>query len=266
MIVTSAQIPPSDAPHKTLQRLLPRLEQRFAPHLAPEEWEAFSRRLRSHFAELFAALIQLYGQQYDFFFHLESLLATVTEMWTQRHSDLKALDAMREVDPDWFRSNRMVGAMCYVDLFAGNLSGLIEKVPYLTELGITYLHLMPLFKVPEGDNDGGYAVSDYRQVDDRLGTMDQLSDLAQLLRHHGISLVLDFVLNHTSDEHEWAQRACAANKSTRTSIACSPIELCPTPTNAIYPPFFPTITPARLRIIAKSRNGFGRRFTTINGT
>jgi amylosucrase len=239
MTVTTAHFLPHDAAHKTLQRLIPRLEQRFAHQLAPEEWEDFSRRLRSHFPDLFAALMQLYGQQYDFFFHLESILVTITEKWNERPGELKALDAMREVDPDWFRSNRLVGAMCYVDLFAGDLSGLIERIPYLTELGITYLHLMPLFKVPEGDNDGGYAVSDYRQVDERLGTMEQLVEVAQLLRHHGISLALDFVLNHTSDEHEWAQRAAGGEVEYQSLYRMFPNRTLPD----AYEDYLPTVFP-----------------------
>jgi amylosucrase/maltose alpha-D-glucosyltransferase/alpha-amylase len=101
----------------------------------------------------------------------------------------------------------MIGAMCYVDLFAGDLAGLRERIPYLTGLGVNYLHLMPVFKVPAGDNDGGYAVSSYREVNPALGTMDQLAGLASELRHHGVSLCLDFVFNHTSDEHAWARRA-----------------------------------------------------------
>ena len=104
------------------------------------------------------------------------------------------------------------GGVCYVDLFAGDLSGLRAKLPYLKELGLTYLHLMPLFKAPEGDSDGGYAVSDYREVDPRLGVMDDLRALATELRQHGISLVLDFVFNHTSDEHRWAQAAQAGDE------------------------------------------------------
>ncbi len=197
---------------KTLSRLLPRLENRFKGHLEPEVWEDYSRRLSKNFPQLFGCLHHLYGHLYDFFFHVESILISTTELWISRNDELKALDALREMHPDWFQSNRMVGAMCYVDLYADNLTGLKERVGYLKELGITYLHLMPLFKVPEGDNDGGYAVSDYREVDPRLGTMQELSELAQLLRHHGISLCIDFVFNHTSEEHEWAQRALAGEK------------------------------------------------------
>ena len=149
----------------------------------------------------------LYREHYDFFYHLESILASATEMWIQRPKELMALDALRETDPQWFQSQRMIGAMCYVDLFAGDLAGLRERIPYLTGLGVNYLHLMPVFKVPAGDNDGGYAVSSYREVNPALGTMDQLAGLASELRHHGVSLCLDFVFNHTSDEHAWARRA-----------------------------------------------------------
>lgn len=191
----------------SLRRLLPRLESRFAAQVDVDEWQGYLFRLREHFPRLFAGLHGLYGNQYDFFYHLESILASATGMWIERSAELKALDALRESDPHWYQSHRLVGAMCYVDLFALDLQGLRERIPYLSELGVNYLHLMPLFKVPEGDNDGGYAVSSYREVDADLGSMQELADLAAELRHHGMSLCLDFVFNHTSDEHEWARRA-----------------------------------------------------------
>jgi amylosucrase/maltose alpha-D-glucosyltransferase/alpha-amylase len=97
-------------------------------------------------------------------------------------------------------------------LFAGDLEGLRQRIPYLSEMGITYLHLMPIFKVPAGDNDGGYAVSSYREVEQDLGTMEDLANLATELRHHGMSLVVDFIFNHTSDEHPWAKQALAGDK------------------------------------------------------
>ncbi len=196
----------------SLTRLLPRIEARFRGDTDPIEWEAYLARLKRHFPRLFRSLFRLYGKQYDFFYHLENILASATEMWLSRPAELKALDALREADPDWFQSNRMVGTMCYVDLFAGDIEGLRERIGYLSELGITYLHLMPVFRAPAGDNDGGYAVSSYREVEPRLGTMEQLAELATELRHHGISLTLDFVFNHTADEHEWAQRALAGER------------------------------------------------------
>lgn len=192
---------------KTLRRLLPQLEREFSDRADPEEWNAYVRRLRHYFPRLFARLYQLYHKHYDFYFHMEAIVRTTTEMWMQRPVELKAQDALREADPYWYQSQRMVGAMCYVDLFAGDLSKIREKIPYLTEMHVTYLHLMPIFRSPEGDNDGGYAVSSYREISPPLGTMEELADLATHLRHHGISLCLDFIFNHTSDEHEWAQRA-----------------------------------------------------------
>jgi amylosucrase len=195
-----------------MRRLFPRIESRFRERTEAVEWEAYTARLRRHFPRLFERLHGLYGDDHDFYYHLESILASATEMWLDRPAELKALDAMREADPHWYQSNRMVGAMCYVDLFGGDLQGLRQRIPYLSELGITYLHLMPVFEVPAGDNDGGYAVNSYRKVEPRLGTMEDLAELATELRHHGISLTLDFVFNHTSDEHEWAKQALAGDR------------------------------------------------------
>jgi amylosucrase len=203
------------ATHLTLNRLLPRLEQDYAAAFPAGEWDTFRRRLDAHFPNLFRLLLELYGQQYDFYYQLEQILALAAQSWLARPADLKALDAAREQQPAWFQSEKMLGGVCYVDLFAGDLSRLRAKIPYFQELGLTYLHLMPLFDAPEGDSDGGYAVSDYRTVDPRLGTMDDLRALAADLRAAGISLVLDFIFNHTSDEHRWAKAALAGDPDAR---------------------------------------------------
>jgi glycosidase len=197
----------------TLDRLIPRLETRFSSYKnqKPKEWGIFIERLETHFGDLFAILLHLYSEQYDFFYHMEELLASITQFWIERPAALKELDLAREANPDWFQSNEMLGGVCYVDLFAGDLAGIQEKITYFKELGLTYLHLMPLFKVPEGENDGGYAISSYREVDPGLGTMAELKALATNLREEGISLVVDFVFNHTSDEHQWALRAKAGH-------------------------------------------------------
>lgn len=191
----------------SLRRLLPGLERAFQNRADEAEWDHYEQRLGQHFPRFFACFHALYGKEYDFFFYLNEVLHAATALWHERPDELKALDALRETDPHWYTSRRMVGAMCYTDLFAGDLQRMRTRVPYLKELGITYLHLMPVYEVPEGDSDGGYAVSSFRDVRADLGTMDDLAALATELRHHGISLVLDFVLNHTSDEHEWAERA-----------------------------------------------------------
>ena len=204
---------PTNAFERTYLRLLPRLEARFAAYASqnPSEWQAFLVRLQQQFPRLFDLLINLYGDQYDFFFYLEVLLYSLAEAWIARPSELKALDESRQKNLDWYQSNQMMGGVCYVDLFAGDLEGVRRRIPYFQELGLTYLHLMPLFRGPEGENDGGYAISSYREVDPKLGTLTELSNLASELRHNGISLVVDFVFNHTSNEHEWARRAAAGD-------------------------------------------------------
>jgi glycosidase len=194
---------------KSLGRLTPRIE----PLLKPAERPAFMKRLDTYFPVIFHLLYDLYGQQYDFFYHLEQIITAAAQFYSARPSDLKALDDAREAQPDWFQSENMVGGVCYVDLFAGNLKGIRAKIPYFQELGLTYLHLMPLFRAPEGESDGGYAVSSYREVNPSLGTMKDLAKLAAELRAVGISLVIDFVFNHTSNEHDWAKAALAGDET-----------------------------------------------------
>ena len=193
----------------TFRRLFPRLQEACTNSISadPKGWEEFSERLQRHFPSLFQHYLALYGDRYDFFFHMEDLLLSLARAWFQRPDDLRQLDEARERNPLWFQSNQMLGGVCYVDLFANNLEGIKSKIPYFKELGLTYLHLMPLFRAPEEENDGGYAVSSYREVHPPLGTMEQLAALAQDLREAGISLVVDLVFNHTSDEHIWAERA-----------------------------------------------------------
>jgi amylosucrase len=190
----------------SFERILPRLRERF-PQVSEGDWEIFTLRMKQYFQPLFSHLYDLYSGHYDFFYHLEQILISATKMWVDRPNELKGLDAQREADPTWYQSNQMIGYIVYADRFAGDLSGIRNRIPYLKELGVTYLHVMPPFKCPEGDSDGGYAISSYREVDPKLGTMEDLADLASDLRHHGISLCLDFVYNHTSDEHEWARKA-----------------------------------------------------------
>jgi amylosucrase len=195
-------------------RLLPRLEAGLSDYIStdPKGWKVFLERLQKYFPSLFGLYFDLYSTHYDFFFHLEDLLISLVHAWFQRPVDLRELDEARESNPLWFQSNEMLGGVCYVDLFADNLEGVKSILPYFKELGLTYLHLMPLFKAPEGENDGGYAVSSYREVNPSLGTMEQLASLAQELRSAGISLVVDLVFNHTSDEHNWAEYAKSGDR------------------------------------------------------
>jgi amylosucrase len=172
---------------------------------------AFMARAERHLPALDAELRKLYGGRDDYDGFLVDLLALAARHWRQRSASLKTLDLQRESDPDWFQSERMLGGVCYVDLFAGDLRGIEAQIPYFKELGLSYLHLMPPFDCPEPHSDGGYAVSSYRRIKPQLGTIDDMRRLATRLRREGISLVLDFVFNHTSDEHDWARAAKAGD-------------------------------------------------------
>ncbi len=173
------------------------------------DWESFEARLDTEFARLQSLFHRIYGPGADA--ELLQVVLDAAASWQDRPADLKAIDASRAMASDWFSSHRMLGGVCYVDLYAGSLAGLRERIPYFRELGLTYLHLMPLFLAPEDNSDGGYAVSSYREVDPSLGTMDELADLARELRGNGIALVVDFIFNHTSNEHAWARRAVACD-------------------------------------------------------
>ncbi|TRY29877.1 alpha-amylase family protein [Aliiglaciecola sp. M165] len=171
----------------------------------------FMARINEHFPRLFSLLFDIYGQRYDFYYYLNQLVISLANGFSERSRKLKNKDKKRLSDPLWYKNQNMLGMACYVDLFAGDLKGLVAKIPYLQSLGVTYLHLMPLYDSPKGDSDGGYAVSDYRKVNESLGSSADLEKLAKALSDKGISLVLDFVFNHTSDEHQWAKLAKAGH-------------------------------------------------------
>lgn len=171
----------------------------------------FLPHVEAHLPRLHDLFVQLYGERPDGRERLASVVDLARRSWALRPTELKAIDRERESAPGWFESERMLGGVCYVDRYAGGLSGIRDAIPYFQELGLTYLHLMPLFESPEGNSDGGYAVSSYRRVNPKLGTMQELAELAANLRRAGISLVVDFIFNHTSNEHRWARKAIAGD-------------------------------------------------------
>ncbi len=167
----------------------------------------FEERLARHLDELKWLYCELYPE--DGFSYLCGRLKARYE---ERRASLKKLDAVRESDPDWYKRNDMVGMMMYTEAFAGNLKGVEKRLPYIQECGVNYLHLMPLLDSPEGKSDGGYAVADFGKVRPDLGTMEDLAALTEGCQKKGLSVCLDFVMNHTSEEHEWAKRARAGEK------------------------------------------------------
>ena len=177
----------------------------------------YNTQLEQNMANLTELLFSLYGKRWDFYQIMNRLEKIMSDANMAREKSLIKLDdqaikaAQSGID-FWYQSEKTVGMMLYVDLFAGNLRALVEKIPYFEELGVNYVHLMPLFDCPKGENDGGYAISSYRKVQPRLGTIEDLKFVADEFHKKGIRLVLDFVFNHTSDEHEWALKAKKGDK------------------------------------------------------
>ena len=165
--------------------------------------EIFQKRLERHHDELRWLYMELYNND-DMFAELSSQLY---EYYIQRGQQLKERDALREQEPDWYKKNDILGMMMYIDNFAGNLKGVEEKLDYLKQCQVNYIHLMPFLDTPKGRSDGGYAVSDFRKVQPELGTMDDLESLTQACHEKGMNVCMDFVMNHTSEDHEWAVRA-----------------------------------------------------------
>lgn len=164
----------------------------------------FEQRLSQYYDELKWLYYELYGGDKKAFDYFCSMLR---KCWDERDETLKELDQAREKVPDWYAGNDILGMMMYTECFAKNLQGVKNNLDYIQECGVSYLHLMPLLDTPKGRSDGGYAVSDFRKVRPDLGTVEDLAELSAKCHSLGISLCLDFVMNHTSEEHEWARRA-----------------------------------------------------------
>ena len=175
-----------------------------------ETWEKeFRTRLGRHYDEM----KWLYAELYHNDQHAFDYFCTMLHDYYQQRSDiLKEWDQAREMVPDWYKGNEMLGMLMYTNCFAGTLKGVKSHLDYIKECGVNYVHLMPLLQSPKGRSDGGYAVSDFRKVEPELGTMEDLSDLATECHNKGMSVCLDFVMNHTSEDHEWAQRAKKGEK------------------------------------------------------
>ena len=167
----------------------------------------YCERLARHLDELKWLYCELYQDNPYVTMHLNDLLKVLKKFYDMRGDALKESDLKREKDPTWYKRNDLTGMMMYVNAFAGTLSNLESKLDYVQECNINYLHLMPLLDSPKGRSDGGYAVADFRKVQEELGTMDDFADLTAACHKRGINVCLDFVMNHTSEDHEWAKRA-----------------------------------------------------------
>jgi len=207
------------------------------------EADAFLARLETLAFDITGPLGQVYGGVADTGKLATRLVLDALQAAAARPPELRRLDRRREIDPAWFQRSRMIGYVCYADRFAGSLAGIRRHLDYLVELGVTYLHLMPLLRPREGESDGGYAVADYGQVDPRVGTMDDLQALAADLRERGIALCVDLVLNHTAREHEWARKAMAGEPGFREMYLVYPDRTEPDAYERTLPEVFPDHAP-----------------------
>ena len=168
-----------------------------------KEEPVYQKRLSRHHDELRWLYMELYDNDSMF----AELSDKMLQFYQERNQQLKADDRRRESDPNWYKKNDMLGMMFYIDNFAGNMKGVESKLDYIEQCNANYIHLMPFLDTPEGRSDGGYAVSDFRRVQKKLGSMDDLDSLTAACHKRGINVCMDFVMNHTSEEHEWAKKA-----------------------------------------------------------
>lgn len=196
--------------HSLLNEILDELQLNM--HERRRDLQHFYTRLGANFYAIHNLFERLYGQREDFKFQMTRLVDTLAKRYMNRPRELKDLDIAREKDHNWFLSQNWVGMALYSAGFAGNLQNLAANTTYFQELGVNLVHIMPILKCPVGKSDGGYAVSNFREIDERVGTLADLQAISDEFRKRDILLVLDVVVNHTSDEHEWARKAIAGDE------------------------------------------------------
>ena len=176
--------------------------------MANKKDTVFQKRFERHAEELKELYLSLYGSDAMY----AELCEKMEQFYLEREEQLKMTDSVREKDSDWYKKNDMLGMMFYIDNFAGNMKGVQEKLDYIEKCNVNYIHLMPFLDTVEGRSDGGYAVADFRKVQEKLGTMEDLENLTAACHKKDINVCMDFVMNHTSEDHEWAKRARAGEK------------------------------------------------------
>jgi amylosucrase len=255
---SAARVAPAERPAppavRTEQDALRRCEALLADRLPDlgRDRDACRLRLRHYWPDLWAGLHGPYGEHPDFPAFLERLAVVLADAVAGRSDDLRLLDLDRTIAPDWVQRPDTVGYVAYADRFAGSLAGVAERLDYLEELGVRYLHLMPLLQPRPGDSDGGYAVADYRAVDPRLGTIDDLERLCARLRARGMSLCVDLVLNHCAAEHEWALAARRGDPEYEALFHVFPDRTLPDAYERTLPEVFPDFAPGSFSLIPET--------------
>ena len=186
---------------------------------------------------------ELYGHRADKESMFNRVISIIAKAYQERSSAMKEKDDEKEEQGNWFLSNKIAGMSLYVDRFCGNLENLSNKLSYFRKLGVNFLHLMPIFQSPDGESDGGYAVSDFRNVDKRFGTLDTLKNIQQKMDSEDMFLMLDIVLNHTSHHHDWAKRAKAGDPVYQDYFYMYDDRRIPDQFDAAMPDIFPESSP-----------------------
>ncbi|HET7897963.1 MAG TPA: alpha-amylase family glycosyl hydrolase, partial [Flavisolibacter sp.] len=229
------------------------LRQAMAQHgvdINRESDELFYARALANIAALRTLFDALYAGHSKRDSYFESLLHTIIRAHSRRPQALRQRDWVKmQSEHAWFTSNEIAGMSLYVDRFCGDLKSLPAHLPYLKELGVNLLHLMPLFQSPEGESDGGYAVSDFRQVDPRFGTLDDLVAVQKQMQESGMYLMLDIVFNHTSHRHEWAMRAKAGEKNFQEFFYMYDDRTIPDEFEKTLPEIFPESAPGNFTFV-----------------
>lgn len=200
----------------------------------------YTKRFDERYDELKWLYCELYNNNMEAF---DWLCDSLYGYYQERNADLKKLDRSRVKNPDWYKQNDLLGMMMYTNAFAGTLKGVKEKLPYVKSCGVNYLHFMPLLESPKGRDDGGYAVADFRKVKPELGTMEDLENLTAECHRQGISCCLDFVMNHTSEDHEWARAARNGDPVARSRYFFYDDWFVPNIYEETVPEVFPTTAP-----------------------
>ncbi|MDY4515883.1 MAG: alpha-amylase family protein [Lachnospiraceae bacterium] len=210
----------------------------------------YQNRFEKHSDELRWLYMELYNNDSMY----AELCDNMQRFYLERKSTLRRSDVQREKNPDWYKENDMLGMMFYIDNFAGNMKGVQKKLDYIEKCNVNYIHLMPFLDTVEGRSDGGYAVADFRKVQEKLGTMEDLEKLTEACHTKKINVCMDFVMNHTSEDHEWAKRARQGEGEYMSRYFFYDNDAIPRQYEQTVPQVFPTTAPGNFTWLPECRH------------
>jgi amylosucrase len=225
--------------HSLLNQILDEIK----PEIRKRNLLRFYTRLGANFYAIHSLFTLLYGDREDFLQQMVKLVEMLAMRYIERSEELETLDIDRELNHNWFLDQKWVAMALYADGFANDLNGVKEHCTYLQELGVNMLHIMPMMKCPTGASDGGYAISDFKDIDERYGNLADLRELADHLRKRDMLLTLDVVVNHTSDQHEWAGKAMKGEEKYQQYYYMFPDRDIPDMFEETMPEIFPETSP-----------------------